>query len=218
MLMHFIRSLRMHLSSTGRPRVRSAWRSEFGLLLLACGTLLSAATDAAGRTDLSQLAREPRTSERSARVQEMRRQLLEHQRDWLGNVSESPTRSLRDLPAVEGTPAVPLPAPDIRVPLGHVPLGPVGPSSPLQSTPLPPITPSAAGNPGPVPEPGSSLPDAVLPAQIGIPAVVTPATASSVGDARLSDRERTLLREQLRQWPRLQPGLRGNSGAPRVAE
>ena len=52
------------------------------LLLLICGTLTVPAAQSAGVGEVPAGGRDARTSERSARLQEMRRQLLEHHQQW----------------------------------------------------------------------------------------------------------------------------------------
>jgi len=143
------------------------------LLLLACGTLTMPAAQSAGMGEDSAGERDPRSGERSARLQEMRRQLLEHQQQWQNGSTID-----RSAP-----PAGSL-APDGASPLG----------SGLHATP--PITGAAAQAPG---LPAESL----APRTLGILPPVAPSTTAPADDYRLSDRERTLLRQQLRQLPTL---------------
>jgi hypothetical protein len=115
----------------------------------------------------------------------MRRQLLEYQRSLRGGAVTRPTPSLRDMsaPSAGTSPADTMPVgtmPLDTLPLGTVPLGTV----PLGTTRLEPTSP---GTP-----------------PLGITPIAAP-TAPSLGDSRLTDRERNLLRQQLRQLPRIQP-------------
>lgn len=116
---------------------------------LACTAFECTAAGAAGR---GEPARELRNG-RPERVQEMRRQLFEHQEHWRGDavIKQSPST-----PGLSGT---------------------------------------------------SSGGDAVDPSRDQLPHATPAVSPASAGDSRLSDRERNLLRQQLRQIPRLQaPG------------
>ncbi len=139
------------------------------LLLLACGTLTVPSALAAGIGEIPAGGRDARSGERSARLQEMRRQLLEHQQQWQNG-------STIDRAA---------PPPGL-VPSGAGTLG-----SGLHETP--PMTGAAAQAP--------ALPAA--PRTLGILPPIAPSTPGPADDYRLSDRERSLLRQQLRQLPPL---------------
>lgn len=143
------------------------------LLLLACGTLTVPAALAAGIGEIPAGGRDARSGERSARLQEMRRQLLEHQQQWQnGSTIERAA-----------------PPPGGLAPSGAGPLG-----SGLHETP--PMTGAAAQAP--------ALPAAPLaPRTLGILPPIAPSTPAPADDYRLSDRERSLLRQQLRQLPPL---------------
>ena len=180
-------------ASGRRGMARGALRAGARLLALACAALLVPAAAAAGRVELSQTVVEPLGAERAAQVQEMRRQLLEHQRQWRGNAGMEQSRPLRDMPPT-GPGSVPgiVTSPAGTTPLGAAPLGPVG---------APPLVDAPLGAPGL----RTASPGAVLPGTpLGITPLATPSAAPSVGDSRLTDRERNLLRQQLRQLPRLQ--------------
>lgn len=177
-------------------------------LVFACFMLGGSAAIAAGKSDMTSEGPGMRSAERADRLQEMRRQLLEHQRSRRGGVmtdrtpalsSGSAVPSLRDLPAgdvttgVSAATATPLDAmPMDALPMDALPVG----TMPMGTMPLGTIR-SGAGSPGTSPL-GGPLGTTPITKRIA-----TPATAPPVSDSRLSDRERNLLRHQLRQLPRL---------------
>ena len=182
-------------------------------LVFACFMLGGSAAIAAGKSDMTSEGPGMRSAERADRLQEMRRQLLEHQRSRRGGVmtdrtpalsSGSAVPSLRDLPAgdvttgVSAATATPLDATPLdAMPMDALPMDalPVG-TMPMGTMPLGTIR-SGAGSPGTSPL-GGPLGTTPITKRIA-----TPATAPPVSDSRLSDRERNLLRHQLRQLPRL---------------
>lgn len=133
----------------------------FACFLLACSV-----ADAAGRNNGSGSAD---SNERPQRIQEMRRQLLEHQRLWRGD------------PVVERSPSSPG-ATDASAGAGSIVK-----TSPLGATALVPLkTPaldvtSTAARVSPDPD------------------------APPLGEIRLDDGERSLLRQQLRRIPNIRP-------------
>ena len=178
-------------------------RGSSQALVFACFMLGGSAAIAAGKSDMTSEGPGMRSAERAERLQEMRRQLLEHKRSRRGGVmsertpslsSGSPAPSLRDLPAVDAATGVSAAntTPMDALPMDALPVG----TMPVGTMPLG-ATRSGAPSPGTSP---LGVPLGTTPITTRI---ATPATAPSVSDSRLSDRERNLLRHQLRQLPRL---------------
>lgn len=114
-------------------------------------------------------ARELRNADRAERVLELRRQLLDHDKDWRETlIEQSPTvHSIPGLPASVLSPA-----------MSPAPSGSSGPLSPTLTSPT-----TSADT---------------------LPAAASIASPVSSGSGRLTGRERNLLRQQLREVPRLQ--------------
>lgn len=131
------------------------------VVVLAGAALTCSIADAAGRDEAGPELRsaEPRSTQRAERVQELRRQLLEHGKRWRGGalIMQPLMPGLSDTSAGAVTQALPM------------------------------VTPASV----------SATPPSAAP-------LAAPDASAFGGDSRLTDRERHLLRQQLRQVPRLQ--------------